>query len=212
MKLYMMRHGETDWNAQLRLQGCADISLNENGRRLAKITGEALKDIRFDQVFSSPLCRAVETARLVLGDRDVPVVTDARIKEISFGEWEGRRCGEKFGEIPQDMLDNFFHAPEKYTAPLGGESFEEILARTKDFYDELVQKREYENCNILIASHGAAVRALLQNVYRDGDYWQGGVPKNCAITIVEIKDGKVVSVDPDRIYYKNNDDIRITGA
>lgn len=201
MKLYVMRHGETDWNAELRLQGCADISLNENGRRLAKITGEALKDVSFDMVFSSPLCRALETAKLVLGDRDIPVVTDTRIREISFGEWEGRRCGTEFGEIPQDMLDNFFHAPEKYVAPPGGESFEEILARTRGFYDELVQKKEYENSNILITSHGAAVRALLQNVYQDGNYWQDGVPKNCAITIVELKDGKVVSVDPDQIFY-----------
>lgn len=201
MKIYFMRHGETDWNVQVRLQGSADVPLNENGRKLAKVTGEALKDVKFDVAFSSPLSRAVETAKLVLGEQEVPVVTDDRIIEISFGEWEGRHSKKEFNEIPQEMLSNFFKAPEKYTAPPKGETFAQVLARTKDFYEELIQKKEYENSNILISSHGAAVRALLQNVYRDGNFWQSGVPQNCAITIVELRDGKVVSVDPDRIYY-----------
>lgn len=201
MKLYIMRHGETDWNAQVRLQGCSDVPLNENGRRLAKVTGEALKDIKFDAVFSSPLSRAVETAKLVLGEQRVPIVTDHRIIEISFGEWEGRRSQKEFGEIPQDMLYNFFHATEKYVAPPKGETFAQILERTKDFYEELMQKKEFANSNILISSHGAAARALLQNVYRDGNFWQSGVPGNCAITIVEIKDGAVEAVEPDCIFY-----------
>lgn len=201
MKLYAMRHGETDWNVQVRLQGCADVPLNEKGKKLAKVTGETLKNTKFDAVFSSPLSRAVETAKLVLGNQNVPIVTDDRIKEISFGEWEGRRSQKEYGEIPQEMLNNFFHAPEKYVAPPKGETFAEILARTKDFYEELIQKKEYENSNILISSHGAAVRALLQCVYCDGNFWQSGVPHNCAITIVELKDGNVVSVDPDCIFY-----------
>lgn len=201
MKVYFMRHGETDWNAQVRLQGCADVPLNENGRRLAKVTGEALKEIPFDVAYSSPLSRAVETAELVLGDRKVPIITDERIKEISFGDWEGRRCKKEFNEIPQDMLDHFFREPDKYVAPPNGETFEQILSRTRAFYDELVQKSEYENSNILVSSHGAAVRAILQCVYRDGNYWQNGVPKNCAITIVEIKGGEIISVEPDRIFY-----------
>ena len=89
MKLYIIRHGETPWNAEERLQGQTDIPLNENGIRLAKITGEALKDVPFDFAISSPLKRARQTAELVLAGRQIPVLEDARIEELSFGSWEG---------------------------------------------------------------------------------------------------------------------------
>ncbi len=92
MKLYIIRHGETSWNAEGRLQGQTDIPLNENGIRLAKITGEALKEVPFDLAISSPLKRARQTAELVLAGRQVPVLEDARIEELSFGSWEGLGC------------------------------------------------------------------------------------------------------------------------
>ena len=85
MKIYLIRHGETSWNTLGRLQGRTDIELNENGIRLAKITGEKLKDVHFDLAIASPLKRAYETAGLVLGDRNIPILTDERIEEISFG-------------------------------------------------------------------------------------------------------------------------------
>ena len=79
MKIYLIRHGETSWNTLGRLQGRTDIELNENGIRLAKITGEKLKDVHFDLAIASPLKRAYETAGLVLGDRNIPILTDERI-------------------------------------------------------------------------------------------------------------------------------------
>ena len=90
MKLYIIRHGETSWNVERRLQGASDTDLNENGIALAAITGAAMKEIPFDCCFSSPLKRARETARLVLAGRNIPVTEDERLREISFGEWEGR--------------------------------------------------------------------------------------------------------------------------
>ena len=65
MKLYIIRHGETDWNKEKRLQGQSDTQLNEYGIELARITGEALKDVHFDYIFSSPLKRAYKTAELI---------------------------------------------------------------------------------------------------------------------------------------------------
>ena len=69
MRLYIMRHGETAWNAQKKIQGVADIPLDGKGKELAKITGWALRDVDFDRVITSPLNRAKETARLVIGER-----------------------------------------------------------------------------------------------------------------------------------------------
>lgn len=89
MKLYIIRHGETDWNKEKRLQGQSDTQLNEYGIELARITGEALKDVHFDYIFSSPLKRAYKTAELIRMDRPVKIITDDRLKEICFGVNEG---------------------------------------------------------------------------------------------------------------------------
>ena len=80
MRLYIMRHGETAWNAQKKIQGVADIPLDGKGKELAKITGWALRDVDFDRVITSPLNRAKETARLVIGERKIPWLEDTRIQ------------------------------------------------------------------------------------------------------------------------------------
>ena len=201
MKLYVIRHGETDWNVEKRFQGTADISLNEKGVELARIVGENMMDIPFDFAISSPLRRAVETAQLALGGRDIPICPDSRVGEMSFGDWEGLHYYEGSPEIPAGFMYNFFHDTDKYVAPPNGESFEQVIERTGNLYKELISNEEYENAHILISSHGASSRAFLQGVFQDGNIWQGGVPKNCAVTIVEIEKGVVKSVELDHIFY-----------
>lgn len=200
MKLYIIRHGETEWNVQRRLQGASDTDLNEKGIALAKATGEALANIPFACCFTSPLKRASMTAELVLGNRNIPVYKDARIQEISFGEWEGHKAAV----LPKKMLNSFFHHIEIYEPPKGGETIEEICARTKDFWEELIAREDLKDQTILIASHGCAVRALLQNVYEDAckkNFWHGKVPPNCGVNIVEIKNNKAVLLKEDVVYY-----------
>ena len=87
--LYIMRHGKTEWNELHKLQGRTDIPLNEEGRQMAKIAGEKYKDINFDVCYCSPLVRAKETAKLVLEGRNVPIIYDERLREMSFGIYEG---------------------------------------------------------------------------------------------------------------------------
>ena len=108
MKIYMMRHGETDWNIIKRLQGRSDIPLNEEGRRLARVTAEALADIPFTRIYTSPLLRAKETAMIIKGNRDIPVIEEERIQEISFGVYEGLICAEDNYTIPDPDFINFF--------------------------------------------------------------------------------------------------------
>lgn len=74
MLLYIVRHGETDWNQERRMQGEHDTPLNKNGKELARITARALEDVPFDLAISSPLSRALETARILIGDRKIPVL------------------------------------------------------------------------------------------------------------------------------------------
>ena len=101
MVLYFIRHGETSWNVEGKMQGQTDIPLNENGIRLAQETAEGMKEIPFDLCITSPLSRARQTAEIVLGGRKVPIIEDARIEELSFGNWEGIGCRPRraFGKI-----------------------------------------------------------------------------------------------------------------
>ena len=201
MKLYIIRHGETSWNKEKKLQGQRDIMLNENGLRLAELTGEGMKNIEFDLVISSPLIRAKQTAELVMAGRQLPMITDKRIIEMSFGKWEGE-CVNNSEVLPSDYKDKFYNDPLHCPKAPGGESFQDVLKRTADFYQSLVHNKAYENAAILISTHGAASRCLLANFYEDKeDIWRGGVPKNCSVCIVDVKDGVGTVLEKDKVYY-----------
>ena len=202
MKIYVVRHGETPWNALKRIQGTTDIPLNEKGIDLARKTGEALRDIPFDAAFSSPLLRAYDTAKYILRDRDIPIRTDARIREIGFGVMEGTSSLIDGGGEFAENFQLFFHAPEKYRPPKGGETLNEVCQRTGDFLSELLGKEEYADSTVLVASHGCAVRAMLQRFYQDDlGFWHGKVPPNCSVNIIEASRDQVVLAAQDQIYY-----------
>ena len=122
MKIYIVRHGETDWNGPRRLQGRSDIPLNETGIEEAKITGEALKDVPFAAAFVSPLTRTRQTAELLIRDRHIPVYEDARIIEMCFGVYEGLSVvNPKYLVKDPVYCDVFLNHPDQYEAPEGGE-------------------------------------------------------------------------------------------
>lgn len=202
MRLYMMRHGETDWNKKHLWQGRTDIPLNENGRYVAELTREGLKQIPFDVAYCSPLCRAKETAEIILQGRDIELIVDERIIEMGFGPFEGRDMREATEETK-----TFFQHPEQYQVPEGAERFEEVLEREKSFLDELRTNPNYKDSNILIATHGAALRGLVAVIQNKpiSKYWEGGVHKNCGITIVEVKDDVYEILEEAIILYDEKD-------
>ena len=132
MKLYIVRHGETTWNALHKVQGSADIPLAEKGIQLAARTGQALKDVPFDVCFTSPLQRARQTAELILGDRKdkIPMIFDKRIQEINFGDLEGVVCKDQKGNFLNEQMKLFFTDPLKFQRPEHGEDIQDILKRT----------------------------------------------------------------------------------
>ncbi|MBE5882155.1 MAG: histidine phosphatase family protein [Lachnospiraceae bacterium] len=203
MRLYIIRHGETEWNKVKRLQGQTDIPLAEEGIRLARLTGEGMRDFPIDFVISSPLERAVQTARLLTEGRDIPILTDMRIIEISFGEWEGE-CIFDSEVLPKEFRRLFYEDPMHCICPPGGETFADVCRRTGNFYQSLLSNPDYADKNILISTHGAAGRCLLSQFYEDkNDIWRGGVPKNCAVTTVEVIGNESCVVEKDRIFYEN---------
>ena len=111
MEIYIVRHGQTMWNKEKRLQGSVDIELNENGKELAVITGKNLMDTHIDMIYSSPLKRAHETAKLIRGDRDIKIITDDRLRELNFGSMEGESY-EKLYQEQTHGFKYFFTEPE----------------------------------------------------------------------------------------------------
>lgn len=201
MRLYIVRHGETKWNRERRLQGSTDVELNDKGIALAKSTGKALAEVPFRRAFSSPLKRAVVTAKLILGERQTPLILDERLKEISFGNWEGRCIDPARKELP-DSFEKFFRDPERYVPDAAGETIPDFCGRTGDFLEQLLAEEGESEENFLIVVHGAVTRALMQNLLGGpmADFWRGNVPPNCAVNIIDITDGRATLVAKDVTY------------
>lgn len=204
MKMYIIRHGQTPWNARKCLQGRSDVDLNENGIYLAELTGKALRDVTIDMAFTSPLIRAKHTAQCILAGREVPIIEDERLIEISFGIYEGCCYAEENRQVPQQWIENFFHAPQDYVAAPGGESLDDVEKRTRSFMEDICSRKELQDKTILVSTHGCALRGLLNSIRESNreDYWHGGVSKNCAVSIVTCNRGeKPVLVEENHIYY-----------
>ena len=204
MKMYIIRHGQTPWNARKCLQGRSDVDLNENGIYLAELTGKALRDVTIDMAFTSPLIRAKHTAQCILAGREVPIIEDERLIEISFGIYEGCCYAEENRQVPQQWIENFFHAPQDYVAAPGGERLDDVEKRTRNFMEDICSRKELQDKTILVSTHGCALRGLLNSIRESNreDYWHGGVSKNCAVSIVTCNRGeKPVLVEENHIYY-----------
>lgn len=205
MMLYIVRHGETDWNRQKKVQGHTDIPLNEYGRHLAEETAEGMKDIPIDIGYTSPLKRARETAEIILKGRNIPLLDEPRIQEIGFGIYEGIHTGTQEKELGSDEFNLFFTDTASYIPPEGAESVEELYERTGQFLEELCGRRELEDKNILISTHGAAMTALLNRIKGNvtvAGFWKDEVPPNCSVTMVEVRDGQAAIVKEGVIYYR----------
>ena len=157
--LYVIRHGKTDWNLKNKIQGRADIPLNAFGIQEAKITKELLKQIHFYKIISSPLIRAKKTAEII-SNCEIPVITDSRIIERDFGEFEGLNKEDfDYSSFWNYSLNN------KY---IKAENIQQLLNRVYNFLDEY--KEVYEKNNVLVVTHSGVIPAICC-------YFKG-IPKN----------------------------------
>lgn len=204
MRLYFVRHGETAWNKSKKVQGHSDIPLNEYGRYLAEQTALGLGGVAFDLAYTSPLVRARETAEIILSGRDIPIYEDSRLEEMGFGVSEGL-CYQGENRAPgSEEFEKFFTDTANYKIPEGGESFQQVEERVQDFLKELYSKDEFQDKVILISTHGAALTAMLNFIKGQGDiskFWANGVPKNCAVTIVEVEECSPRLIEEGLLYY-----------
>ena len=172
MKIYTIRHGETNWNKLGKIQGITDIELNDIGINQAKEAAIKVDEYNFDLIISSPLKRAVKTAEIVANGK-IPIVFRDEIIERCFGEFEGCTMEE-------------FDFPKCYDCNLnisdrGLEPVNDLIERVGNFLEEI--KSTYENKKVLLVTHGGTLRAI--NAYCNGmpedKIILGTFTKNCEI-------------------------------
>lgn len=202
MKVYLVRHGETGWNSIRKLQGQTDIPLNEYGIELAELTAEGLADVSFDLVFSSPLIRSVKTAEIIKRNDNLGIITDDRIKEINFGECEGVQI-PGYKEKGINPIWEFEFDTENYIPAKGGETFEEVSARSWDFFEKEIMPLEGKYENVLIVGHGCMNRTILNRIMGNAlkDFWDIKLD-NCAVSIIEIENGVAKVTEPGMKFYE----------
>ena len=155
MKLYLVRHGESECNVQRRLYGRTDCSLTEKGCRQAREVGEKLAGEHIDLCISSPLIRAAETARLALAGRSVRIELDDGLMEQDMGEWENVSFDNMLKEQPEllgAMLGDW-----TTTTPPGGEPFTLLKARVQEVLERVIARDE----NTLLVAHNGPLSTLM---------------------------------------------------
>ena len=172
--LYIMRHGRTDWNERNKLQGRTDIPLNAAGRKMAEEAAAVYKNVPLDVCYCSPLARARQTAEIFLKNRNIPIITDDRLVEMSFGIYEGTEQSARALDCPINIL---FKEPEKYKAVEGGESIEKLFERTGDFLRNVVEPQLEDGKNIVIIGHGAMNSGIICQVrgLSTEHFWDAGI-------------------------------------
>ena len=171
--LLLARHGETDWNRELRIQGSSDVELNDLGRKQAQALAQELEHVELDAIYASDLSRARSTAEAVAASHGLEVLLDPRLRERSFGSWEG---------LTREDIDG---RPERHH---DGESDEEVRERVLAAVQSIAAAHRGEN--VLVVSHGGALNALWHHALGVRiERWA-----NCAVYKLAIRDDGFVEI------------------
>ena len=193
MEVYFLRHGETEWNRDKRIQGSTEwTDLTDEGVRVAEVSRDGMLTLgmSFDRLYSSPYRRALHTAQVIGAGLGLEPVVDRRLREISFGPYEGTHYGE--GRFTDDNIRRCFQDPPRYAAPAGAESFDEVAARVKDFFDNELAPLAGRLSRVLAVAHGGILRTVLRLAAQIplADFWKGTQP-NCCCHIVNLSNGRL---------------------
>lgn len=181
-RFFLVRHGETMWNRQLKYQGQSDIPLTDEGRAQARILSERLKDERIDAIYASDLERTVETAEIIAEPHGLKVLRAPLMRELNFGLWEGMTYDEIMQKWAQEYRD--WQADPYNKTPPEGESLSDLCERVSEFLKEAANK--HPDGRILVVSHAGPIRAILSVLLnlRQDFFWKFKI-SNTSVTIIE---------------------------
>ncbi len=196
--IYLLRHGETEYNAQQRLLGRLDLSLNEKGRGQARRVVDFFRGVDLKAIYCSPLKRCLETAAPVAEAQSLEVEIMEGLMEVDMGEWDGRSIKELF-EREGEAVGNWMRNPSSVAIP-GGESFDAARERVMAAIGEITSRNPGGE-QVLVVSHGGPIRGVLCEALRmDLDsmfrlqidlasvsavkYYEGGIQESATVTLV----------------------------
>lgn len=155
-RIIAIRHGETDWNAQGRIQGHQDVALNDTGLRQARQVAQGLRQEAVQRIYSSDLQRALQTAQAIAQTTGAPLVADPRLRERSFGEYEGLRFVQVQTEAPEHARR--WRERDPHYTPEGGENLTALRQRIAATVDELAARHTGQL--IVLVAHGGVMDVL----------------------------------------------------
>lgn len=156
-KLFLVRHGETIWNKELKYQGHTDTPLSEEGLRQAELVAARLAGEKIDTVYASDLSRAMITAEMIASRHGLTVGAETDLREIKFGHWEGLTY-DRIVDGWSDEMSRLYTNTDEVRIP-GGETFHELKARATGAITRLVEKHRGQN--IVVVSHGGTIRTII---------------------------------------------------
>ncbi|MCW8196559.1 histidine phosphatase family protein [Proteobacteria bacterium 005FR1] len=181
--IHLVRHGQTNWNVERRIQGQTESSLTPMGIEQAREVAKQLQNVKFDRAYSSSSERARDTARYILEHHEVDLELRDNLREIFLGEWEGQLYDEVKLSHPEHH-QHFWEDPSLF-ALAGAESFHDLQARAIEAVEEII--RENEGRTVLVVSHGAFIKALLSHYEGRhlSQFWHPPKMTNCCHSIME---------------------------
>ena len=193
-KWYLVRHGETNWNEQGRIQGHTDVPLNDCGRRQISLLAKRLAGHSFSTVYASDLSRATESAQALIGCRGLPIQTDADLREFDYGRWEGLTVRQAEKENPRVFKELIRSGDEGFAAP-GGEDTSQLLERVGHFCERVSRRHDAEE-DLLIVAHAGSIRALVICLLelKKADFWRFGVDPTSLSAISNHPGGSVLEL------------------
>jgi len=185
LRLLLVRHGETAWNATGRFQGQMDTDLNTAGQRQAVAVAERLASEEIHAIYASDLRRAYDTAVAISARHAVAVQADPRLREINFGAWQGLTYVQMQEQDSERLAA--WNADRANRCPPGGESLSQVAKRLSLLLDEVCL--QYVDQTVVLVSHGGTVRLVLCLLLGHplSAYWQFEVD-NTAIAEIELQD------------------------
>lgn len=198
MRLYLVRHGETELNKEFRFIGRTDIGLSENGRLQAETVAERFSKKKIKAVYSSDMLRAVQTAEIITEPHGLNVKQVEGLREIDFGNWEGLTYYE-IEEMDGDHLTAWIEDPININIPKG-ETWEHFESRVLKSLSSIIE--EEKDGEVIIVSHGGPIKLLVGHYYgRDPEFFSSFWPSPGTVSVVEIMGGKAqILVLNDKIF------------
>ena len=196
LKLYIVRHGETEWNVIKRFQGQLNTPLTEKGIKKLKETGKKLENVLFDEVYTSELGRTVASAEIILNENNgyknnkLELKKLAELNEVYFGVWQGLTYEEVFLKYPEEG-NNYFYNVKNYKAEnVEAEKLEDALERFLKGINKILDS--HESGNILVVTHGTVFEMFMNYVANDSifDIDERTLMGNGDYKIFSYKDGK----------------------